>query len=153
MSGPPYYLPLLLAAAVGIAWTRAVPKLALGAIVIVLLVGLEARDLAPTLRSFYAFANGNSLAGLGHVKSLAEPGDVVVTDTCWAFLAGWLLRQPTIAALDPSSILPGSEVVPANTARRILYGGKEGAQLARRIGARYATGRSPVHTPNGPARG
>ena len=54
----PYYLPLLLAAAVGIAWTRAVPKLALGAIVIVLLVGLEARDLAPTLRSFYAFVNG-----------------------------------------------------------------------------------------------
>ena len=102
----PYYLPLLLAAAVGIAWSKAVPRLALGAIVIVLLVGLEARDLAPTLRSFYGFANGSSLAGLGHVKSLAEPGDVIVTDTCWAFLAGWLLQQPTIAALDPSSILP-----------------------------------------------
>jgi hypothetical protein len=66
------------------------------------------------------------------------PDDVVVTDTCWGFLATWLLAQPIIAAQDPSLILPKAEVEPARLARRILYGGEQGARLARRIGARYA---------------
>jgi hypothetical protein len=133
-----YYIPLLLAAAIGIAWAKAAPTLALGAAVIVLLIGLEARDLAPDLRAFYGYANRGSLTGLGYVKALTEPDDVVVTDTCWGFLGTWLLAQPTIAAQDPSLILPQAEVAPAATARRILYGGDAGSDLARRIGARYA---------------
>ncbi len=63
---------------------------------------------------------------------------MVVTDTCWGFLSTRLLAQPILAAQDESLILPKAEVAPANTARRILYGGEQGAQLARRIGARYA---------------
>ena len=96
------------------------------------------RDLASKQRAFYGYVNGGSLAGLGYVKALAKPGDVVVTDTCWGFLATWLLREPTLAAQDASLILPKAEVAPARTARRILYGGKAGAQLAREVGARFA---------------
>jgi hypothetical protein len=133
-----YFLPLLLAAAIGVAWATLARRLALGAAVVVLLVGLSARDLAPSLRSFYGYVNGGSLAGLGYVKALTQPGDVVVTDTCWGFLSTWLLREPILAAQDPAVILPKTEVAPAKAARRILYGGKDGLLLARRIGARYA---------------
>jgi hypothetical protein len=133
-----FYLPLLLAAAIGVAWAKAVPRLALGAVVVILLVGLEARDLAQPLRTFYGYTNQESLTGLGYLKGLSKPDDVVVTDTCWGFLSTWLLAQPILAAQDPSLILPQAEVAPANTARRILYGGKQGARLARRIGARFA---------------
>ena len=133
-----YFLPLLLAAAIGVAWAKSIPKLALGAVVVMLLVGLEARDLAQPLRTFYDYTNQESLTGLGYLKGLTNPDDVVVTDTCWGFLTTWLLAQPTIAAQDPSLILPKAEVEPARMARRILYGGEQGAQLARRIGARFA---------------
>lgn len=133
-----YFLPLVLASAVGVAWAKLAPKLAAGATVLVLLVGLSARDLAPTLRAFYGYVDAGSLTGLGYVKALAKPGDVVVTDTCWGFLSTWLLREPVLAAQDPSLILPKAEVAPAATARRILYGGESGLRLARRIGARYA---------------
>ena len=133
-----YYIPVLLAAAIGIAWAKLIPKLALGAAVVILVVGLEARDLAQPLRTFYDYTNQESLTGLGYLKGLTKPDDVIVTDTCWGFLATWLLAQPIIAAQDPSLILPKAEVAPARMARRILYGGEQGAQLARRIGARYA---------------
>ena len=56
-----FYLPLLLAAAIGAAWAKAAPKLALGAVVVILLVGLEARDLAQPLRTFYGYTNRESL--------------------------------------------------------------------------------------------
>jgi hypothetical protein len=133
-----YFIPLVLSTAIGVAWSTLAPKLAVGAAVVVLLVGLSARDLAPTLRAFYGYVDQGSLTGLGYLKALAAPRDVVVTDTCWGFLATWLLRQPILAAQDPALILPKTEVAPAATARRILYGGKAGQQVARRLGARYA---------------
>lgn len=135
---PTYYLPLVLAAAIGVAWSALVPRLALAAVAVVLLVALQARDLVPVYRAFYGFTNRGSLAGLDYAKTLAKPDDVLVTDNCWGFLSTWLLKQPVLAALDPSQILPKSEVAPASTARRILYGGKAGARIARRVGARFA---------------
>jgi hypothetical protein len=144
-----YYLPLVLAAAVGVAWSAVASRLALAAVVVILLVALQARDLAPTYRAFYGFANRGSLAGLDYVKTVSKSDDVVVTDTCWGFLSTWLLKQPVLAALDGAQILPKSEVAPASTARRILYGGEAGAKLARRVGARFAIVDPQCTHPNG----
>jgi hypothetical protein len=137
-SRPAYYLPLLLAAAVGVVWATLPRPLPLLAAAVVGLVALQAAQLTPQLRSFYAYVNGADLRALGQVKAMARPGNVIVTDTCWGFLSTWLLEQPVLAAQDPSLILPGSEVRPAASARRILYGGGAGAKLAREIGARFA---------------
>ena len=79
-----------------------------------------------------------SLSGLGYVEDRVGPRDVVVTDTCWGFLAGWLLQRPVLAAQDSSLILPKSEIAPAKTAARILYGGRAGSEIAQRLGVRYA---------------
>ncbi len=135
-----YFLPLVLAAAIGVAATRLAPArlAAAGAAVVMLVVALSARDAAPSLRSFYGYVDRGSLTGLGYLKALGQPGDVVVTDTCWGFLATWLLREPILAAQDPALILPKAEAAPAATARRILYGGEPGRRLARQVGARYA---------------
>jgi hypothetical protein len=135
---PSYFLPLLLAVAVGVALGRLAPRLAVLAIAAIVLVAFQARDLAPDFRGFYGYVNRESLAVLGKTERLVEPGQPVVTDTCWAFLAPWLLQRPTLAALDPSFILPAVEVEPARLARRILYGGPAGASIARRTGIRYA---------------
>jgi hypothetical protein len=133
-----YFLPLVLAAAIGVAWAKLARKLVAGAAIVILLVGLSARDLAPSLRAFYGYVDQGSLIGLGYVKALGKPGDTVVTDTCWGFLATWLLREPILAAQDPALILPKAEVAPAAKARQILYGGEAGRRLAREVGARYA---------------
>lgn len=135
---PSYYLPLLLAVAVGVAWSRLIPRLMFASAAVIVLVALQARDLAPALRNFYSYANRGSLTGLDYVKTLSQRRDVIVTDTCWGFLAEWLLKQPILAAEDPSLILPKTEVEPALVARRILYGGESGARLAKRIGVRFA---------------
>jgi hypothetical protein len=133
-----YYLPLVLAAAVGVAWSGLFSRLAVAAVAVIVVVAFQARDLTPEYRDFYGYANRGSLAGLDYAKTLAKPDDVLVTDTCWGFLSTWLLQQPVLAALDPAQILPKSEVAPAATARRILYGGNAGTRLARRVGARFA---------------
>jgi hypothetical protein len=135
----PYYLPLLLAAAVGAASARLLPRVQVIALAaLIAFVAADAYDLAPIYRSFYTYVDRGSLSALGYVKAQLHPRDVVVTDTCWGFLAGWLLKQPILAAQDPALILPKSEIKPAETAARILYGGKAGATLARTVGARFA---------------
>jgi hypothetical protein len=135
----PYYLPLLLAAAVGAASARLLPRVQVIVVAaLIAFIAADAYDLAPVYRNFYTYVDRGSLSALGHLKAQLHPGDVVVTDTCWGFLASWLLEQPILAAQDPALILPKSEIEPAETAARILYGGKAGATLARTVGARYA---------------
>jgi hypothetical protein len=135
----PYYLPLLVAAAVGVASARMLRRIhVVVAAVLIAFVAVDAHDLAPEYRSFYGYVDRGSLSGLGYVKAHVRPRDVVVTDTCWGFLSEWLLKQPILAAQDPALILPKSEIKPAETAARILYGGKTGATLARTVGARFA---------------
>ena len=132
-----YYLPLVAAAGIAVAWTRLLPRAALvAAVVVIAVVAAQARDLAPGFRDFYASANRASLLGLDYVKARSDADDVVVTDACWGFLASWFLHRPVLAAQEPAQILPKAEVAPARTARRILYAGDQ--RLAARIGARYA---------------
>jgi hypothetical protein len=135
----PYYLPLLLSVAVGAAWAASLPRWTLiGAVALIVTMSADARDLAPVYRSFYGYANRGSLTGLEYVKKHSGSNEVVVTDTCWGFLSPWLLGEQVIAAQDPELIFPKAEVGPAETARRILYGGPTGAILAQRLNARYA---------------
>jgi hypothetical protein len=135
----PYYLPLLLSIAIGAAWTLVTPKWTLvGAAALIVAVSLEASDLAPVYRSYYGYVNRASLNGLSYVEHLVGPHGVVVTDTCWGFLSPWLLQRSVIAAQDPELIFPRTEIGPAETARKILYGGRNGATLAKRLNARWA---------------
>lgn len=135
-----YFFPLLVAATIGLAATRFAPRLAVPAVVaLVVVTGIQARPLARDYRGFYGHTNAASLSGLGFVNQIAKPRDAVVTDQCWSFLATWLLHRPTLAALDPSLILPNGEVAPAAIARRILYGNRSvGTKLARRRHIRFA---------------
>jgi hypothetical protein len=61
----------------------------------------------------------------------------IVTDQCWAFLVPWLLQRRSLAALEDWTIPFRQDLAPARQARRILYGGKEGRALARRLGVRF----------------
>ena len=79
------------------------------------------------VRLFYTFASDTSVKGLDLVESRLEPGEVVVTDRCWSFLATWLLHTPTLAALEPADIQPKAEVPRAEQAREILAGTPTGA--------------------------
>jgi hypothetical protein len=140
-----YFLPLLLAAAIAVAWTRFLPKIALAlAIPLLAFVAFQASERTDALIRFYDYANEGSLGGLEYLSQrqttvgMDRRSSVIVTDACWGFLAVWLLQQPVLAALDRSQILPKAEVEPAERARRILYGGANGAELARDVGARYA---------------
>ncbi len=133
-----YFAPLLLAPALGLLASKAPPIVALvAAAALVGVTAAEARDLAPDYRGFYGHVNAASLRGLGFVNQRAGRGDAVVTDQCWGFLSTWLLQRPVLAALDPALTLPKREVAPANRARRILVG-RNGTQLARRAGIRFA---------------
>lgn len=137
-----YFFPLLLAATIGLAAARLATPLVLPVVAVVAVAavtGVRAHALARDYRSFYGHTNAASLAGLGYVGQTAKPRDAVVTDQCWSFLATWLLHRPTLAALDPSLILPSGEVAPATIARRILYGNPTvGRKLARRRHIRFA---------------
>jgi hypothetical protein len=150
---PTYYLPIVVSAAIGIVWARVFPRFVLGVVVVIAVAGFQAWNLAPVLRSYYALVNRESLAGLDYLDGRSGAHTGIVTDACWGFLSTWLLRQPVLAAQDPSMILPKWEVEPASVAREVLYGGKPGLILAKRMGIRYAlidprcTGQ-PVAPPN-----
>jgi hypothetical protein len=135
---PAYYLPLVVSAAIGVAWARVFPRFVLGAAAVIAVAAFQAWTLAPTLRSTYGFVNKDSLAGLDYLETRPGGHTAIVTDACWGFLSTWLLRQPVLAAQTPSMILPKWEVQPATVARRVLYGGRPGLRLAQRMGVRYA---------------
>jgi hypothetical protein len=135
-----YYLPLamvpLIAAAVA-----ALPRPAVGgavALVLVLVAGITAWSKAYDQRRFYQFADAGSIRGLGHLRAALRPGEVVVTDRCWSFLSTWLLRTPTLPALDPTDIQPKAELPFARAARAVLDDTPRGRAIVRRHGIRFA---------------
>jgi hypothetical protein len=134
-----YFLPVALVPLLAVALSRLPARFAalLSAVVIAAILPL-AWPQAHNVRDFYAFASDSSLRGVDVVSSQVRPGDVVVTDRCWSFLATWLVQSPTLSALDPGDILPKSEVRPAQQARAILRGTPNGRRLARRLDARFA---------------
>ena len=134
-----YFLPLALMPLAGyllmkLPWRHA--GLLAGAGVAVAMA-IPAWQQTDNVRLFYTFATDASLKGLGLVEKRLEPGEVVVTDRCWSFLATWLLHTRTLAALEPADIQPKAEVPRAEDAREIMAGTPEGRRLARRLGVRY----------------
>jgi hypothetical protein len=134
---PAQYLPLVVCPAIGVAWARLLPRLTVVSAVAIGVVALQANNLAPALRSYYAYTNHESLAGLAYVEARTQPNDAIATDTCWGFLSTWLLRRPILAAQDPAYILPKWEAGPAQVGAEILKGGPTGTRLARRLGVRF----------------
>lgn len=135
-----YYLPLALGPLVAVALVRFLP-LRLGALVglaLVVIITVAGWGQSANVRRFYSFANPASLRGLDAVAARLHPGEVVVTDRCWSFLATWLLHTPTLAALEPQDIQPKAELVPARDAQAVLDGTPRGRALARRLGIRFA---------------
>ena len=134
-----YYVALPLVAAAGAAAGMLVPRPAFAlALVPLVLVASRAHELALGYRTFYQLANGTTLQGLSYLQQRAGSSKApVVTDQCWAFLAPWLLQRPTLAALENWEIAVKQELAPAEKARRMLYGGAPGQELARRMGIRY----------------
>jgi hypothetical protein len=134
-----YYVPLALVPLVAFALTRlARPRMAaFAAFALTIAVAVPAWGQAADVRRFYDFANPTTLRGLDAVSEQLRPGDVVVTDRCWSFLAEWLLHAQTLPALDPADILPKAEVVPARRARSILRGTPKGRRLAQRLNVRF----------------
>jgi hypothetical protein len=135
-----YYLPLALVPLVAVALAqapRARVTIAAGA-VLALVVAAFAWPAAHNVRFFYGFTNRTSLRGLDAVAARLRPGEVVVTDRCWSFLATWLLHTRTLPALYPVDIQPKAELVRAREAHAILDGTPAGQALARRLGVRFA---------------
>ena len=92
---------------------------------------------AANVRDFYSFATPATLRGLDAVAERVRPGEVIVTDRCWSFLATWLVHTQTLAALEPADIQPKAELERARQARAILEESPRGKRLARRLGIRY----------------
>ncbi len=104
----------------------------------VVLVAMTAYDVAPRFRAFYQIATPVSLRGLSELDRRAGTSTApIVTDQCWAFLVPWLLQRRSLAALEDWTIPFRQDLAPARQARRILYGGKPGRVLSRRLGVRF----------------
>jgi hypothetical protein len=134
-----YYLPIPIAALIGIGITAIPGRAAL--LVGVLLVAVVAPlsySRAGEARDFFTFVDAGSERGLAYLSRRLEPGDVVAADRCWSFLATWELRHRVLGGLDPSLSLAGSEARPASVARKILIGSRESVRLAERYGVHYA---------------
>jgi hypothetical protein len=134
-----YYLPLPIAALIGIGST-AVPgrvALLLGVLLVAVVAPLS-YTRAEEARRFFTFVDPGSERGLAYLSRKLEPGDVVAADRCWSFLASWELKHRVLAGLDPSLSLAGSEARPASVARKILVGSRQSVKLAERYGVHYA---------------
>jgi hypothetical protein len=134
-----YYLPLPVAALIGIGFT-AIPgraALLLGVLLVAVIAPLS-YTRAEEARRFFTFVDAGSERGLAFLSRKLEPGDVVAADRCWGFLASWELKHRVLAGLDPSLSLAGSEAGPASVARKILVGSRESVRLAERYGVHYA---------------
>lgn len=134
-----YFLPLALAPLLAVGLTALRPRwiaamlAAAGLAVIV----SSSYGQAARVRDSYAFASASSLRGLDALSARLRPGEVVVTDRCWSFLATWLLHTRTLPALLPQDIQPKAELPFATMGREILDGTPEGLARARRLGVRY----------------
>lgn len=134
-----YYLPVPIAALIGLGLS-AIPRraaLAVGVLLIAISAPLS-YTRAGEARDFFSFVDPGSERGLAYLSGKLEPGDVVAADRCWSFLASWELRHRVLGGLDPSLSLAGSEARPASIARKILLGSRESVALAKRFGVHYA---------------
>jgi hypothetical protein len=139
-----YFVPLVLAPAIalGLLSLARLPRIRgrVGALVVPLAVALGVLLCATTatvaynqsakVHGYYTWATPASLRGLAAVERATRPGEAVVTDRCWSFLAPWLLKRPVLAGLEPADILPAWETHPAAQARTILYGRASAARRA-----------------------
>lgn len=133
-----YYLPLPLAALIGIGISGVPGRVALPlAVLLIAVTAPLSYTRAEEARRFFTFVDPGSERGLAYLSSKLEPGDVVAADRCWSFLASWELRHRVLGGLDPSLSLAGSEAGPASVARKILVGSRESVRLARRYGVHY----------------
>jgi hypothetical protein len=137
-----YFLPLPIAALVGIGWTgiprRLVPVAAVVTILTVAWVSTLSYDRVGGARDYYSFLDTASERGLELLAGRLAPHDVVAADRCWSFIAPWLLRHRVLAGLDPSNNLAAADAGPSAIARRILRADRRSPALARRYGVRYA---------------
>ncbi len=131
-----YFLPLALVPLVAVALAGLRRGAAAGAVLAVVIAVL-AWVQAPNVREFYAFSDRASLRGLDVVAARLAPGEVVVTDRCWSFLATWLLQTRTLPALASADIGPAAEVPFARQARTIIRGSAAGRRRAQQLGVRY----------------
>jgi hypothetical protein len=135
-----YFLPLALVPLVSVALgllRRGAATVAAG-LVLAVVIGAFAWPADHQVRRFYAFVNPTSLHGLDAVAAALRPGETVVTDRCWSFLATWLLHSRTLAALEPADIQPRAELVTAAKAHAILNGTPQGQAWARTLHVRFA---------------
>lgn len=135
-----YFLPLAFAPLVAIAAVRLARRPwpgTVAALALTVAIGGLAVGRADDVRRFYSFADPRSIRGLDAVARDLRPGEVVVTDRCWSFLATWLLRTRTLPALAPEDIQPKAELATATRAQQVLDGLPVGVRAARRLGVRY----------------
>jgi hypothetical protein len=134
-----YFLPVALAPLLAIELVRRLPprRAAAAGGAVALAVAAFAWPQAANVRDFYSFATPATLPGLDAVAERVRPGEVIVTDRCWSFLATWLVHTQTLAALEPADIQPKAELKRALQARAVLAESPRGKRLARRLGIRY----------------
>jgi hypothetical protein len=134
-----YYLPIPVAALIGIGFTGIPGRAALLlGVLLVAVVAPLSYTRAEEARRFFTFVDPGSERGLDFLSRKLEPGDVVAADRCWSFLASWELKHRVLGGLDPSLSLAGSEARPASVARKILVGSRQSVELAKRYGVHYA---------------
>jgi hypothetical protein len=134
-----FYVPIAAAPLVAAMAVRLRPRplLAAAAAVGIALTAGSAYSEAAAIRAYYTFVTPASLRGLDALAAKLRPGEVVVTDRCWSFLATWLLHTRTLAALEPQDIEPAAELPFAREAQQILDASSVGEADARRLGVRY----------------
>ncbi len=134
-----FYIPLALAPLVAAVAVALRPRwlVAAGAAATIALIANSAYTEAANIRAYYSFVTPASLRGLDALAGELRPGEVVVTDRCWSFLATWLLHTRTLAALEPQDIEPAAELPFAREAQQIIDGTHRGIALARRLGVRF----------------
>ncbi len=134
-----FYVPLALAPMVAAVAVRLRPRLlvAAAAAAAIALTASGSFGEAANIRAYYTFVTPASLRGLDALAARLRPGEVVVTDRCWSFLATWLLHTRTLAALEPQDIEPAAELPFAREAQAIIDATPRGVSVARRLHVRF----------------
>jgi hypothetical protein len=83
---------------------------------VALAVAAFAWPQATNVRDFYSFATPATLRGLDAVPERVRPGEVIVTDRCWSFLArGWFMRRRSRRSNRPTSSRRPSSRAPVSS--------------------------------------
>ena len=137
-----YYLALPLAALIGVGATL-LPRFAwLVACAPLLAVGIHPLTGGPEGTNWRA-VDASGVAALRAFSADLRDGNpdgapAIVADTCYAFLAPYLVGVPTYGAVTEFMTVAGKDLAPAKDAWTILGGGRQGAARARELGVEYA---------------